>query len=1131
MKKNQCIIIPFTGWKKLFLMARITAILLFAGLVQVSASVYSQKTRLNLKLKDASIESVLKTIEDQSEFYFLYRSDLLKKVPRVSLTMKEARLEEVLDQVVVPYGFGYEVDDQVVVIKKTEEKKPLEEPIVQQENKVTGTVKDASGLPLPGVTVVVKGTTQGTVTNADGEYSLANIPEDATLQFSFVGMRMQEVEVGSQTSINIEMEEETIGIDEVVAIGYGTMKKSDLTGSVASVSGVEVSDRNLVNVSQSLQGITPGLMVTRSGGSAADASASIRVRGVTTIGDSNPLIIVDGVPVTSLDWVNPNDIENISVLKDAASASIYGSKAASGVILVTTKKAKSGQLQMSYDYNYIIEQPTRVAEYANVVDYMKVLNEISWNDNNNEGSEFPIFTENLIENYYDLHADNPDQYPATDWRSLMVNKLAASQRHAISISAGAKNISTFISLNYDKTNALYDGRNYDRITLRANNDVTINKYFSLLLNINALYSVNNKPRYNVTPGPINGTIYAAEWQDGRIAGGKTGDNPYALLKYGGSNESKSNVLGGKVQLNYTPLDNLSFSAIFSPELVNTKGKFFRKKIIYTPYDDPSTVAGVIIDPDPSVSPETSLDENRNYRLATTTQFLANYSESFSNHNIVLMAGSEEYYLFNENLGAFRDRYSLTSFPYLDIGNENYQFNSGSAYEYASRSFFGRLNYNYKNKYLFQSNIRYDGSSRFAKDYRWGLFPSYSLGWVLTEESFMRNIEALSFFKLRASYGTLGNERIGNYPYQSTLAFGSTVWYQGNNAVSAQTVGLTDYAIEDISWETTKVIDVGFDANFLKSKLRIIADYYKKDTRDMLLALEIPNYIGQDNPQQNTGKMYTNGWELSIGWSDQIGDLKYSANVHLSDSKSVMGDLGGTEFLGSQVKFEGSEFNEWYGYKSEGIFQTQEDVDNSPVIFSTVKPGDIKYKDISGAEGVPDGNISPEYDRVLLGGSLPRYLYGGNIDIKYKNFDLNLIFQGIGKQNTLINTNMVYHIKGGRPSLEVPQLVIDNYWSKYNSDEQNKKVKYPRVGMVAKDSNNPTSDYWIFNGGYFRLKNLNIGYSIQSNFVSNLGINGFRLSANVTNLFSIDNYPEGWDPETTSNYWITRAFSLGVSVKF
>jgi TonB-linked SusC/RagA family outer membrane protein len=988
---------------------------------------------------------------------------------------------------------------------------------------VTGSLKNTSGEPVPGTTVVVKGTTQGTVTDSDGNYSLSNVQDDAILVFSFVGLKTQEIPVNGRTEISVIMVEEAIGLDEVVAIGYGTVKKRDITGGISTLSGNTVSDRKTVRLSQSLQGNVPGLMVTR-GGNAPDQSASIKIRGITTISDSNPLIIIDGIPGT-LDYVDPDDVEEITVLKDAASASIYGSRAAAGVILVTTKRAKTGQLSLDYSYEYGIDIPTAVAKNAGAVDYMKVSNERSWNDAGNTGTQYPIYSEDVINNYAALNAENPDRYPDWDWTNLILNDYAPHQSHNLVLTGGSETIRSKVSLNYDQTGALYDGRDYDRMILRANNDFKFNDYLSATIDIHGIYSVDNSPSLDFSPNNIGAApIYAPMWSDGRVGEGKSGWNFFGRLKYGGFNKTTAQAISGKASIVFTPIEGLKISAILSPTRYNSKNKYMVKQVPYTSWDEPDNIIGYL-----DGTNTTKLTENRNDNHSVTTQFLGDYNKTLGEHTFTVLAGFENYYSFNESLGAIRDQYLLTNYPYLDLGNENYQFNYGRASEYAYRSFFGRILYNYKYKYYIQVNTRYDGSSRFHKDYRWGIFPSFSAGWAISEESFMQNVGWLSFLKLRGSWGSLGNERIGSqYPYQSTIGFNNVLVYAGSSPSVAQSAIVNKYAIPDISWESTESYNLGLDANFFDSKLMWNIDVYKKTTKDMLLNLEIPNYIGLSNPDQNAGNMYTTGWELQVGWNDKIGDLSYSASFNLSDFRSKMGNLDGTEFLGNQAKFEGSEFNEWYGYVSEGLYQSEEEVEGSAVLNAKVGPGDIRYKDVSGPDGVPDGKISPDFDRVLLGGSLPRFLYGGNVNLGYKNFDLNLGFQGVGKQITQLGQRMV------RPFIiewiEVPQIIVGNYWSKNNTDEENLKARYPKISQGADANNYAFSDFWLFDGYYFRVKNISLGYSIPDRVVEKFKIQNLRIFGTVTDLPSINNWPKGWDPEGSS-YWISTSYILGISVKF
>jgi TonB-linked SusC/RagA family outer membrane protein len=996
---------------------------------------------------------------------------------------------------------------------------------ISQTSSVSGTVQDENNEPLPGTSILLKGSTTGAVTDIDGKFNLTVSGANPVLVVSFLGYLTQEIAVNNRSNINVQLVADLSELGEVVVVGYGTQKKSDLTGAISTLGGSDLAERRTPNISQALQGAVPGVMVTRNN-NAPGSSATIRIRGITTIGDSNPLIIMDGVPTNSLDNINPNDIESISVLKDAASASIYGSRAAAGVIVVTTKRAKKGELSLNYNFEYGTETPTRIPEYVDVTRYMQIVNELRWNDNGNDNNEFPLYPRETVENYHELHASNPDLYPITDWVDLILKKSAPRQRHALDISGGGDAIRTKASIVYDKFDALYEGRTFERITTRINTDGNITAKLGVTADIFFRREILNQPSMDpIYYMNISAPVYAAEWSDGRVAEGKTGANIYGQLKYGGFRQNWENQIGGRLGLNYTLIDGLKLSAIVSPNFGFDKGKNFQKRVPYYAWNDPTVYMGTL-----QWATSTNLSESRNDNYQVTTQFLANYDKIIGNHTISLLAGNENYEAFYENMGASRDQFLLDNYPYLNLGPLEFRGNSGSAWENAYNSWFGRFTYNYAGKYFLQGNLRYDASSRFAEDYRWGSFPSFSAGWALSEEEFLKGIEPLSFLKLRASWGTLGNERIGNYPYQSTIGFSNVLFHQGSNVVSSQSAAQWQYAIPDISWEKTESYNIGLDANFFNYRLNVSGEYFRKTTRDMLLPLEIPDYIGFDNPDQNTGKMHTKGWELDLGWADDINELSYSVNFNISDFKSTMGDLGGIQFLGNTVRMEGSEFDEWYGYVSDGLFQSEEEINNAAVMNASVGPGDVKYKDISGPNGEPDGKISPEYDRMLLGGSLPRYIYGGNIRLAYRNFDLGVMVQGVGKQNSRLSGLMV------QPIMEnwghIPKILDGEYWSVYNTEEENQNVLYPRLSRNSEGNNFAMSDFWLINGGYLRLKNISLGYTLPSAVVDRLGMRNIRVYGNASDLFTLDNYPRGWDPEVSaSGYPITSSFLLGVSVQF
>lgn len=995
-----------------------------------------------------------------------------------------------------------------------------------QQLQVTGKVTDNLGGVIPGVTVTIKGTSNAVITDGKGIYLLPRVASDAVLVFSSLGMKTQEAKVGNRNTIDISLDSEAFSLNEVVAVGYGVVKKKDLTGSVATISGEAIAKRATTQVSQALQGTMPGVTVTRSN-SEPGASASVRVRGVTTIGDSNPLVIADGVPVNSMDDINPDDIEDISVLKDAASASIYGARAAAGVIIITTKRAKSNQVSIDFTSNFGFDAPTAFPETVDVQRYMQMINEFSWNDAGNvAGGEYSLYPKNDIENWLSLNKTNPNRYPNTNWLDLIVRDTAPRSSQNISFSGSAGKVKTFASLNYENVDALYAHRNYQRTMARVNNSIEISDKFTANVDFSFNYVVRKNPSVNpIWDAQRYPAAFAATWTDGRIASGQNGSNGYAALEYGGFNNSNTSRLNGRISLQYKPIQDLSFTAVVSPYLYNNKGKQFTKQIPYFSDEDPTLRLGFI-----AGYATTSLAETRDDGNTLTKQFLANYDKSFGNHSFSVLAGYEDFSSFSESLGARANNYTLTNFPYLDLGPLNFTANSGNAVETAYRSYFGRINYDYKKRYLLQANIRHDGSSRFHPDYRWGSFSSASVGWVITEEDFMPKMKTLSYLKFRASWGQLGNERIGNYPYQSSIGYSNALFYQGNTVVSATTAAQFAYAIQDISWETTETTNIGFDATFFNNRLSLTADYFQKKTKDMLLELEIPDYMGFENPSQNTGLMTTKGWDTQLSWKDKIGKFGYSATVNISDSKSKMGNLGGTVFTGSQITREGSEFNEWYGYKSNGIYQTAAEITASPKLYASVKPGDIRYVDISGPNGVPDGVISPDYDRVQLGGSLPRYVFGGVINMDYSGFDLSLAFQGVGKQNARLAEQVV---KPFNSSWTNPPAIIDHkYWSVYNTPEQNLNAQYPRLSYTSGENNNYVmSDYWMINGAYFRLKNVVLGYTFPSALTSKLKIDRVRIFASATDLFSVDNYPKGWDPEVAYNTYISKTFNFGLSVKF
>jgi TonB-linked SusC/RagA family outer membrane protein len=991
----------------------------------------------------------------------------------------------------------------------------------QQKRTITGTVVDAAGLPVIGANIIEVGTTNGTVTNTDGKFSLS-VADKATIRITYIGYLDQDVNTEGGTVFSISLAEDTRALDELVVVGYGLARKGDLTGSISSVQGADLINRSTQQLSTAMQGQVAGVQVTRSSGGPG-ASATIRVRGVTTLSNNDPLVIVDGVP-SSLNDVVASDVETMTVLKDAASAAIYGSRAAAGVILITTKRAKDHHFSFDYNYEYAIDRPTTRPTNGDVIDWMNVQNEVKWNDGASD--PYSQYSQETIASWLDNHATDPYRYPNTDWVNLLLKKSTSHEQHMLSVSGGTEKLRTKSTFNYQKGDGYYENRSYERIAGRINNDYLVSDW--LHTNVDLDFSKSN----SINPAAINpifwaylaAPYYAPFLEDGRYADSKDGANALAGLQQGGTNKTNYYKLGGKVQIDITPLRGLKLSAIYSPRFAFTKGKNFSRAVpVYYPNGSMTYMQS---------HRTTNLNESRNDNNSQTYQFYGNYQNVWGNHSINAMAGYEGFLYRWENQGASRTNYLLDSYPYLNIGPEDYQYNSGGAGHNAYESVFGRLMYSYKSKYMIQGNIRSDGSSRFSKENRWGTFYSMSAGWVMSEESWFEN-NLVNYLKLRGSIGQLGNERIGSeFPYQAAITFGNSNMYdKSSRSVTAlQNAAQVYYAFRDITWETTTTYGAGIDLALLNNRLRFTGDYYHKKTTDMLLTLGFPSYAGFSAPSQNAGDMYTKGWDLELGWSDTVGDLWYNISANLSDYRSRMGYLGDRRTInGNLIYEEGSYYNEWYMYKSDGLFITDADLYDEtgkkyPTLTANDKAGNIKYVDVDG-----NGVINAD-DKVRLGNSMPEYLYGGSASLGWKSFDVNLSFQGVGHQRVLFNSAWIQPLKEQWGT--VPSLLLGNYWSQHNTEEQNRLVKYPRLTYTNTTNTYTGSDYWLFNGAYFRVKNVTLGYTLPQELISRIKIKDLRLYVSINDLPAISNYPKGWDPEVgATSEFISTSFILGVNVKF
>ena len=755
-----------------------------------------EKQTITLQVKDTSISEVLNMVEKQSQYSFLYNKNEVDVSKTVTLSLKKASMKETLNKLFAHSNITYEFDRNYVILKKV--KKTV------SRKTVKGRITDKHGEPMAGATIADKDGKTGVISDMDGNYMIT-VSAGSVLSYQFIGYETTEVKVDDYKNvIDVILIEAAQGLDEVVVIGYGTAQKKDLTGSVSSVMGSRITDRKVAQLSTALQGAMSGVTVTRTN-NAPGAQSAIRIRGITTIGESSPLVIVDGVPADNINDINPNDVESITALKDAASAAIYGSRAASGVIIVTTKRAKTNQLSLEYSYEFGIDKPTARPDFVDVQRFMEMTNELRWNDAGNGSDEYPTYAATTIDNYMEYNRENPDKYPNTNWRNVLLKNKATKQTHSFSIAGGTEHIRTKATFGYDYADGLYNNRDYERFTVRMNNDIKINKYISAAFDISVKRSSYTKPTYDpMDASNLFPQVYAATWSDGRIADGKSGDNPYAKLHYGGNKKEYYNQVSGKIALYLTPVKGLKLSAVLSPIYNDSRTKEFRKRIEYFSAENPNELIGAITD-----YGSTQLSESRGNKQSITKQLFANYDCTLGNHTLTLLLGYEDNTYKTEDLKASRDHFELTQYPYLDRGSSDYQFNNGNAKHTAYRSTFGRIMYNYNNRYLLQANLRSDSSSRFDKKHRIGYFPSISGGWVISEEPFFKDlhIKPLSFLKFRASYGLLGNDRVGEYPYLPLLAYSDQLFYEGNNVTSYLTAAQWQYAIRNISWETTKTFGV------------------------------------------------------------------------------------------------------------------------------------------------------------------------------------------------------------------------------------------------------------------------------------------------------------------------------------
>jgi TonB-linked SusC/RagA family outer membrane protein len=985
-----------------------------------------------------------------------------------------------------------------------------------QGRTVTGVVSDEASGPLPGVNVVVKGTTVGTITDVDGKF-IINVPQGSTiLVFSFIGFESMQADVAGKETIEVKLKQITFGLDEVVTIGYGTMKKVNLTGSVERIDAEKISRQPVIQTSQALVGLSPGLTAIQSSGQPGLDNATLRIRGIGSIGASNdPLVLIDGVS-GNINNVDPNDIAEISVLKDAASAAIYGSRASNGVILVTTKRATKDRMTVSYN-NYLgVQSPTGHPQVLSALDYLKYSGD----------------TQAKIDEWAAGMKTNPDKYPDTDWVDLLFSESGFQQYHNLSVNGGTDKIGILGNISFADQQGNILNYDYTRYNGRINTDMKISEKFDINFDINFYKSLRTNPTQGldlvVQQVYRIPAVYPAIYSDGSWADGWAGRNPVAIVNDGGYANIHSNYFRGSLKANYTIIPGLKLSAMYTPEYNDAYSKSF--------VNVHELVIDLVSRSTRKVPDKNSLSQSNGRTFNETFNALVYFTKTIKRHDISSTVGYEFMKYKYEIFSAYRDNFILPQYQVLNAGSEENDSNSGSATHSSLVSFFGRVNYGYMDKYLFEANVRRDASSRFAPEYRVAYFPSFSAAWRLTEEGFVKDLNLFSNLKLRASWGQLGNQQIGSdFPYASSISLGSRNHMFGNSVYLGATQNVL--ANEKIKWETTESTNFGIDAGFFKQKLSFTVEYYIRKTKDILLNLPIPLVIGLSAPPQNAGNVENKGWDFSMTWQDQIKDFSYSIDVNASDVKNTVTNLSGIGPIisGSSITKVGSPIGLIFGYESIGMFPDAATIATAPSQIGTLIPGNIRYKDQltvdSDGDGIPDqadGRISAD-DRVVLGNPFPRLTYGLNLDAGYKGFDFSASLQGIGKRDVLLGGDYVWPLFNAG---NIQQWHVNECWTPENLD-----AKYPVIKPTSSGSNDiQTSSTWVFDASYLKVRNITLGYTFKSELLRKISVSKFRIYCTGQNLFTFDNLPEGIDPLAPNGtqgglYPVVRNYIFGVDINF
>lgn len=1101
-------------FKQIFRIMRISTFLLMVCVFcSYAGNAHSQNAKVSIRMNNVKLDKILNEIENQTDYLFIYNNQVdINKI--TSVKVKNEAVAQVLDRILSGTGINYELEGTHIILT-TEAIKDLH--AQQQAKTVTGTVTDVSGEPIIGANIRIKGTTTGTITDIDGNFSIKAEPQ-SVIEVSYIGYLTQETVINNQKSIRFLLKEDTKTLDEVVVIGYGVQKKADLTGSVANINTEKLNTQSNANIGQALQGKIAGVDIVSQGG-APGSGTRIMVRGIGTLNNASPLYIVDGMYMNSIDHINPNDIASIDVLKDASSAAIYGSRAANGVIIVTTKEGSNteGKPIIDLSVNLGISTASKFLDMLDAKGWAEVTT---------------IARQAIGKPALDMATDLANK-PDNDWQDIMFRP-ALMQNYNLAVKGGGKYSTYYTGLGYFNQDGIVKDTNYQRYNIQSKNDYK-RGIFSAGTNLIISFS-HDKPLHQELRGGMIGTILQSvptleKYDDTREGGygGTYGDvvnipHPLAIIDDNIMDRYNENV---KIFANlYAQIElfkGLKYKLNLTPDF-----SFERYKNYLNKYDFGLATNSI-----------TQLTERQRRRRNILVENLLTFDRTFGEHKISALAG----YTYQDSRFRHIQAYGEglpQGLEEIDAATTN-RSNEGNSWRSVLTSILGRVFYSYQNKYLFTATIRRDGSSKFGKNNRYGYFPSFSLGWNVAEEKFMENVHWLDQLKLRGGYGVLGNQEIDNYQYSSTITTG--INYPDGNGGLLQGAFPKNFANPDIKWEETAMTNVGIDFMAFNNRLSLTADYYVKNTKDILLTVPIPiSSGGANDPIRNAGKIRNNGFEFNLGWMDQPNpDISYGINLIGSFNKNkviAMGSESGSIKGGStNQNITTSETKAGYpigGYwliSTAGYFNSQEEVDayakDGKKIQPAAEPGDIKFVDANN-----DGVINDD-DRVFQGSPFPDFTFALNGNMRYKNFDLSIGLQGVlGNKIYNATRQTLEDVTKGSNFLA---SCLD-YWT-----PENKNASHPRLTWDDPNRNTRAeSDRYLENGSYLRLRSVQLGYTFPQTWFKG-AIQHARVYINAENLFTITSY-SGYSPDVNADnanyrgfdnfiYPTNRTFMLGLNVTF